>query len=76
MIRSICSKLPIKITAPVLLTVPVLVVAAVLSVVAFIQGRAAVDDLAIDPRARKILKEMNDYLRAAQTFTIRTEISQ
>ena len=46
MIRSIVSRLPIKVTAPVLLTVPVLVVVVVLVTVALIQGRSAVSHLA------------------------------
>lgn len=46
MIRSIVSRLPIKVTAPVLLTVPVLIIVVVLSVVAFVQGRRTADNLA------------------------------
>ena len=44
--RSILSKLPIKISTPLILASPVVVVAVALSIVAFAQGRRTADDLA------------------------------
>ncbi len=44
--RSILSKMPLKLSAPLILAAPVLIVAVALSIVAFVQGRRAADDLA------------------------------
>jgi phosphoserine phosphatase RsbU/P len=46
MIRSIVSKLPIKVSMPMFLAVPVLVVVVVLSLLAFMQGRSTANNLA------------------------------
>ncbi|MHC4108876.1 MAG: SpoIIE family protein phosphatase [Planctomycetota bacterium] len=77
MIRSITSKLPIKVTMPVLLALPVVVVAAVLSLVAFVQGRSAADDLAtqnmnqIHSRIEEHLSKLMDMPPAINTLNKR-----
>ncbi len=65
MIRSIITRIPVRISMPFVLTLPVLGVVLVLSFLAFVQGRTAVNDLMaqnLDQIHLQITKQLDDLL--------------
>ena len=66
MIRSIFTRIPVRISMPFVLTLPVLGVVLVLSYLAFVQGRTTADDLMaqnLDQIHLQISKQLDDLLK-------------
>ena len=66
MIRSIITRIPVRISMPFVLTLPVLGVVLVLSFLAFVQGRTTANDLMaqnLDQIHLQITKSLDEYLK-------------